>query len=79
MSPLSMRNMVSMMADKIPVDEGVSWDDAVEAMKLRANEVNFNLSDQVRYGNKSKLKLNNPLQKLKCFVFVMQEWRVNFG
>ena len=41
MSPLSMRNMVSMMADKIPVEEGVSWDDAVESMKLRANEVNF--------------------------------------
>lgn len=41
MSPLSMRNMISMMTDKIPVADDVSWDDAVESMKLRANEVNF--------------------------------------
>lgn len=41
MSPLSMRDMVSIMADKMEVAEDVSFDDAVEAMKLRANEVNF--------------------------------------
>ena len=40
-SPLSMRDMISIMTDKMPVQEDVSWDDAVEAMKLRANEVNF--------------------------------------
>lgn len=41
MSPLSMRDMISIMADKMEVAEDVSFDDAVEAMKLRANEVNF--------------------------------------
>ena len=43
MSPLSMRDMIGIMADKRLVDEDVSFDDAVDAMKLRANEVNFKL------------------------------------
>lgn len=40
-SPLSMRDMISIMADKMEVAEDVSFDDAVESMRLRANEVNF--------------------------------------
>ena len=40
-SPLSLRDMISIMADKMPVAEGVSFDDAVDSMKLRANEINF--------------------------------------
>ena len=43
MSPLSMRDMIGIMADKKLVDEDISFDDAVDAMKLRANEVNFKL------------------------------------
>jgi len=42
-SPLSMRDMVGIMAHKMPVADDLSFDDAVEAMKLRANEVNFKL------------------------------------
>ncbi len=41
MSPLSLRDMISIMADKMPVAEDVSFDDAVESMRLRANEINF--------------------------------------
>ena len=41
MSPLSMRDMLNIMTYKLPLEEGVTWDDAVESMKLRANEVNF--------------------------------------
>ena len=41
MSPLSMRDMISIMADKMEVAEDVSFEDAVDSMKLRANEVNF--------------------------------------
>jgi len=41
LSPLSMRDMIAIMADKMPVAEGVSFDDAVDSMKLRANEINF--------------------------------------
>lgn len=40
-NPLSMRDMVSIMADKMPVADEVSFDDAVESMRLRANEINF--------------------------------------
>ncbi len=41
MSPLSMRDMVGIMADKMLIDEGVTFEDAVDSIKLRANEVNF--------------------------------------
>ncbi|NNE62550.1 MAG: DUF302 domain-containing protein [Gammaproteobacteria bacterium] len=40
-SPFSMRDMISIMADKMEVAEDVTFDDAIESMKLRANEVNF--------------------------------------
>ncbi len=43
LSPLSMRDMVAIMAKKMPVAEDVTFDDAVDSMKLRANEVNFKL------------------------------------
>lgn len=42
-SPMSMRDMISIMAEKMPVAEDVSFDDAVDSMKLRANEINFKL------------------------------------
>ncbi len=41
MSPLSLRDMLGIMTYKLPLEEDVTWDDAVESMKLRANEVNF--------------------------------------
>lgn len=41
LSPLSLRDMISIMADKMPVAEDVSFEDAVDSMKLRANEINF--------------------------------------
>ena len=41
MSPISMRDMIGIMAEKMPVAEDVSFDDAVDSMKLRANEINF--------------------------------------
>ena len=41
LSPLSLRDMISIMADKMQVAEDVSFDDAVESMRLRANEINF--------------------------------------
>ena len=41
LSPLSLRDMISIMADKMLVAEDVSFDDAIDSMKLRANEINF--------------------------------------
>lgn len=40
-NPLSLRDMMSMMVTKKQVKEGVSFDEAIESMKLRANKRNF--------------------------------------
>jgi len=69
MSPLSMRSMVSMMADKLPVDEGVSWDDAVEAMKLRANEVNFKFVGSSPLWKQIEAETEKPSAKVEMFRF----------
>jgi uncharacterized protein (DUF302 family) len=69
MSPLSMRNMVSMMADKIPVAEDVSWDDAVEAMKLRANEVNFKFVGSSPLWKQIEAETGEPSTKVEIFRF----------
>ena len=69
MSPLSMRNMVSMMADKIPVAEDVSWDDAVEAMKLRANEVNFKFVGSSPLWKQIEAETEQPSTKVEIFRF----------
>jgi hypothetical protein len=45
MSPLSMRDMIGIMADKMPVSVDVSFEDAIDAMKLRANEINFKMME----------------------------------
>lgn len=40
-NPFSMQEMIAMMAVKYPAKEGLSFDDVVEAMKTKANEINF--------------------------------------
>lgn len=40
-NPFSMQEMIAMMAVKYPAKEGLGFDDVVEAMKTKANEVNF--------------------------------------
>lgn len=41
MNPFSMQEMIAMMAIKYPAKEGLKFDDVVEAMKSKANEINF--------------------------------------
>lgn len=41
MNPFSMQEMIAMMAVKYPVKEGLGFDDVVESMKTKANELNF--------------------------------------
>ena len=69
MSPLNMRDMLGIMADKIPVDEGVSWDDAVEAMKLRANEVNFKFVGSSPLWKQIEAETEKPSAKVEMFRF----------
>jgi len=40
-NPFSMQEMIAMMATKYQAKEGLSFDDVVEAMKVKANEINF--------------------------------------
>ncbi len=40
-NPFSLRDMIAMMVVKYPAKEGLKFDDVVEAMKLKANEINF--------------------------------------
>jgi uncharacterized protein (DUF302 family) len=40
-NPFSMQEMIAMMAVKYPAKEGLKFDDVVEAMKSKANEINF--------------------------------------
>ncbi len=41
MSAMSMRDLFNMMTSKLKVDEGIAFDDVIEAMDLKANDVNF--------------------------------------
>ena len=41
MNPFSMQEMIAMMAVKYQAKEGLSFDEVVEAMKLKGNEINF--------------------------------------
>lgn len=68
-SPLSMRDMISIMADKIPVDESVSWDDAVEAMKLRANEINFKFVGSSPLWKEIEAVTGQPSARVEMFRF----------
>ena len=41
LNPFSMQEMIAMMAIKYPAKEGLKFDDVVESMKTKANELNF--------------------------------------
>lgn len=69
MSPLNMHDMMGIMADKMPVEEGVSWDDAVEAMKLRANEVNFKFVGSSPLWKQIEAETEQPSAKVEMFRF----------
>lgn len=40
-NPFSLRDMIAMMAVKYQAKEGLTFDEVVEAMKIKANELNF--------------------------------------
>ena len=76
-NPLSLRDMINMMVSKRQVDEGISFDEVVESMDLRANQLNMkkvghNTPDKVISGITGK-----PSPRLEilsyCDVLVMRE------
>lgn len=40
-SPLSMRDMFNFMTDKMKVNEGITFDEVIESMEIKANDLNF--------------------------------------
>ena len=68
-SPLSMRDMLGIMTDKLPVAEDVTWDDAVEAMKSRANEVNFKFVGSSPLWKEIEAVTGKPSAKVEMFRF----------
>jgi len=69
MNPLSLRDMFTIMADKLPVDEGVSFEDAIDAMKLRANLVNFKLVGHQPMWKEIEATTGKPSPKIEIFQF----------
>jgi uncharacterized protein (DUF302 family) len=69
MSPLSLRDMLSMVTYKIPLEEGVTWDDAVESMKLLANEVNFKFVGSSPFSKEVEALTEAPSPRIEIFRF----------
>jgi len=76
-NPLSLRDMINMMVSKKKVDGGVSFDEVIESMNLRANQLNMkkvghNTPDKVITGITGR-----PSPRLEiisyCDVLVMRE------
>ncbi len=76
-NPLSLRDMINMMTYKRKVDEGLTVDEVVESMNLRANLLNFRL-----VGHNSPWKImesvsGEPMPKVEilsyCDVMTMRE------
>jgi uncharacterized protein (DUF302 family) len=68
-SPLSLRDMISVMADKMKVAEDVSFDDAIESMKLRANEVNFKFVGHSPLSKDIEAISGQPTPRVEIFQF----------
>tara|TARA_R110002096_G_scaffold125470_1_gene271033 strand:- start:540 stop:1604 length:1065 start_codon:yes stop_codon:yes gene_type:complete len=69
MSPLSMRDMLSIITHKLPLEEGVTWDDAVDSMKLRANEVNFKFVGSSPLSKEIEALTGEPSPRIEIFRF----------
>ena len=68
-SPLSMRDMLSIITHKLPLEEDVTWDDAVESMKLRANEVNFKFVGSSPLSKEIEALTGEPSPRIEIFRF----------
>ncbi len=69
MSPLSMRDMLSIMTYKLPLEDDVTWDDAVESMMLRANEVNFKFVGSSPLSKEIEALTEAPSPRIEIFRF----------
>lgn len=68
-NPLSMREMIAMMVSKVKVKPGVSFDEAVESLKLRANRHNFKFVGHSPLSKDVEATTGKPSPRVEVFNF----------
>jgi len=68
-NPLSMREMISLMTYKVKAKPGVSFDDAVESMKLRANKHNYKFVGHSPLSKDVEAVTGKPSPRVEVFSF----------
>ncbi len=68
-NPLSMREMMAMMVAKQKVQPGVSFDDAVASLKLRANKHNFKFVGHSPLSKDVEATTGKPSPRVEVFNF----------
>ena len=68
-NPLSMREMISMMTYKVKAKPGLSFDDVVESMKLRANRHNYKYVGHSPLSKDVEAVTGKPSPRVEVFSF----------
>lgn len=68
-NPLSMREMISMMTYKVKAKPGLSFDDVVESMKLRANKHNYKYVGHSPLSKDVEAITGKPSPRVEVFSF----------
>jgi uncharacterized protein (DUF302 family) len=70
MNPMSLRQMINIMVAKKKVEPGVSFDDVIESMKLRANKRNFKfVGHSPLYKDVTAITGNTKTPRVEIFSF----------
>lgn len=68
-TPLSLRDLINLLTYKVPVKDGVSYDDVVSSMKARANKLNFKfVGSNAIYKDVAAIS-GQPARKVEVFNF----------
>lgn len=62
-------HMVGQSVLEMPLAEGVSLDDAVESMKLRANQINFKLVAELPLSKQVEVMTGEPQRRMSIYQF----------
>lgn len=68
-NPLSMRDMISMMTYKVKAKPGVSFDEVVESLKLRANTLNYKFVGHAPMSKDVEAFTGKPSPRVEVFSF----------
>lgn len=68
-TPLSLRDLINLLTYKVPVKDGVSYDDVVSSMKARANKLNFKFVGSNAIHKDVAAISGQPARKIEVFNF----------